>query len=366
MNGLKKRAALVLGFSLVSHIPLAVSQEAVDAAQKRPQWINANTSQSTDISTQSAAQQIQEAFPESNFGADSYATNATAPTAPTAPTASSVASEDGVAPMPPLTPPSNYEEAKQQLAPFTSSEVRGLRDSVEGMRQDKAYKPVRTIPRISSETLDLSPGAAIPVLRTAVGEMSTMLFVDSTGAPWPLAAAPRNSSSRFFDVEWLEGTPSVIVSALSAYETGNVTVFLEGLATPVVVKLVTGETDTNALTRVIDVRKDLRVPGRGPNAKASLMGPGKIALYDDVMQAFLDGIPPQDAELVTAAGDIPARTRVWQFNQALYVRTQQEIQSAFDQSMAAGDGTKVYRLPITPYVTLSDMGRSVTLQLDIK
>lgn len=364
MNGSSKHVALVLCFSLVSNMPLAVAQDDAGVSAQRPQWVNANSSQQNSISTKSAAQQIQAAFPESNFGADSYATNTSTVVANEA--QSTVASEDGVAPMPPLSPPSNYEEAKQQLAPFTSTEVRGLRDAVEGMRQDKAYKPVRTIPRISSETLDLSPGAAIPVLRTAVGEMSTMLFVDSTGAPWPLAAAPRNSSNRFFDVEWLEGTPSLIVSALSAYETGNVTVFLEGLATPVVVKLVTGETDTKALTRAIDVRKDFRVPGRGPNAKASLMGPGKIALYDDVMQSFLDGIPPQDAELITAAGDIPARTKVWQFNQSLYVRTQQEIQSAFDQSMAAGDGTKVYRLPITPYVTLSDMGRAVTLQLDIK
>lgn len=366
MSSTNKHAALLLGLALVSSAPLVAAQEQGAPSQQRPQWVNANGNQPNAVSQQSSAQQIQAAFPSSNFGPESYATNAAVDTSQPDPQMGSSDTQNGVAPMPPLTPPSSFEEAKQQLAPFSSSEVRELRDSVEGMRQDKAYKPVRTIPRISSETLDLSPGAAIPILRAAVGEMSTMLFVDSTGAPWPLAAAPRNSSSRFFDVEWLEGTPSVIVSALSAYETGNVTVFLDGLATPVVVKLVTGETDTNALTRVIDVRKDFRVPGRGPNAKASLMGPGKIALYDDVMQSFLDGVPPQDAELISAAGDIPARTKVWQYQHSLFIRTQQEIQSAFDQSMAAGDGTKVYRLPITPFVTLSDMGRAVTLQLDIK
>ena len=62
---------------------------------------------------------------------------------------------------------------------------------------------------------------------------------------------------------------------------------------------------------------------------------------------------------------MPARTQVWQYGDAMFVRTNYDIQTAFDQSMAAADGTRVYRLPPTPYVTLSEMGRSVTLQLDI-
>ncbi|WP_426212503.1 DotH/IcmK family type IV secretion protein [Massilia sp. TWP1-3-3] len=90
-----------------------------------------------------------------------------------------------------------------------------------------------------------------------------------------------------------------------------------------------------------------------------------MALYDDVMQAFLDGLPPKDAKRVQMHGGAPARTQIWQYGDALFVRTAYDIQSAFDQSLASGDGTRVYRLAPTPYVTLSEMGRSVTLQLDI-
>lgn len=64
-------------------------------------------------------------------------------------------------------------------------------------------------------------------------------------------------------------------------------------------------------------------------------------------------------------GGAATRAQAWQYGDALFVRTVNDIQTAFDQSMASGDGTRVYRLAPTPFVTLSEMGRAVTLQLDI-
>lgn len=271
-----------------------------------------------------------------------------------------------MAPLPPLTPPNNnLRQAEALVTPFTTSEIIQLRKQLEQTRQAKAFKPVRTVPHIGSISLDLSPGGALPIVRTMPGEVSTLLFMDSTGAPWPLAAAPRVSDNRFFDPEWLKGTATVVISALSAYEEGNLVVVLQGFATPIVIKLVTGEPDANTTSRTVDYRLDLRVPGRGPNAQAALIGPDKIALYDTTMQQFLDGLPPKDAKLLAPHGEIPAHTQVWQFEGAMYVRTTHDIQTAFDQTIASGDGTRVYRLAPTPYVTLSDLERSVTLQLDI-
>ncbi len=275
------------------------------------------------------------------------------------------APQNGIAPLPPLTPPSNISQAEALVTPFTPAEIIQLRKQLEQTRQAKAFKPVRAVPHIGSMTLDLSPGGTLPIVRTMPGEVSTLLFVDATGAPWPLAAPPRVSDNRSFDPEWLKGTATVVISALSAYEEGNLVVMLEGFATPIVIKLVTGEPDSKAKSRTVDYRLDLRVPGRCPNARAALLGPAKIALYDDTMQQFLDGLPPKDAKRLSPLGEIPGRTQVWQFDGALYVRTAHDIQTAFDQTMAAGDGTRVYRLPPTPYVTLSDLGKAVTFQLDI-
>jgi len=273
--------------------------------------------------------------------------------------------QNGVAPLPPLSPPGNLAQAEALVTPFTPSEIIQLRKQLEQTRQAKAFKPVRAVPHIGSMSLDLSPGGALPIVRTMPGEVSTLLFVDATGAPWPLAAPPRVSDNRSFDPEWLKGTATVVISALSAYEDGNLVVMLQGFATPIVIKLVSGEPDAKTKSRTVDYRLDLRVPGRGPNAQAPLLGPDKIALYDTTMQQFLDGLPPKDAKPLAPRGEVPAPTQVWQFDGALYIRTTRDIQTAFDQTIASGDGTRVYRLPPTPYVTLSDLGRSVTFQLDI-
>lgn len=295
---------------------------------------------------------------QSSFGATSYGQATSAPTGAPA--------QNGVAPLPPLAPPTNMQQAGTVVSPFTGPEIIRLRKRLDQSRQAKAYRPVRTVPRVSSMSVDLSPGAALPIARMLPGEMSTLLFLDATGAPWPLAAAPRVSDGRYFDAEWLQGTPTVVISALSSYEDGNMTVLLQGLATPIVIKLASGEPDSRNTSRIVDYRLDLRIPGRGPHAQAPLLGPGKIALYDSTLQLFLDGLPPKEAKSVKPLGQMPARTQVWQMDGTMFVRTGYDIQTAFDQSIAAADGTRVYRLPPTPYITLSDLGRSITFQLDIE
>lgn len=276
---------------------------------------------------------------------------------------------NGIAPLPPLVPPpgavSDFKLAKAVISPFTPEEIVKLRRSLDDTRKAKAYRPVRTVPRISSITVDLSPGAALPIARVLPGEMATLVFMDMTGNAWPLAAPPRVSDARSFNVEWLQDSASVVISATSTYEDGNLAVMLRGHATPVMVKLVTGEPDSAGKNRIVDYRLDLRIPGRAPDAPPPVAGAAKISLYDDVMQGFLDGLPPKEAIPVALRGEIPARTQAWQFDGALFLRTRVNIRSAFDQTMASGDGTKIYRLAPTPYVTLSDGDRSVIVELDI-
>ncbi len=307
---------------------------------------------------QARSQQMQSAFPPTNYGAGSYAGGAPAP--------AGAAAQNGTAPLPPLVPPTDYQRANSMVSPLKGSEIRQLRRRFEETRAAKADRPVRTMPRIRSVSVDLSPGATPPILRTLPGESSTVVFLDATGAPWPLGAVPRVSNpNRVATAEWIEGSPSVLVTMLSPYEEANLTAFLVGLATPVVIKLVGGEPDAKSRTREVDYRLDLRVPGHSPWAQAAVPGIAKIGLYDDTLQAFLDGLPPNDAVRLKPRGDVPPRTEVWQYAGALFVRTDRDIQTAFDHTLAASDGTRVYRLAPTPYVTLSDAGRSLTFQLDL-
>jgi len=251
------------------------------------------------------------------------------------------------------------------ISPFSPREIVGMRKKYDKTRQAKAHRPVRGIPRISSISVDLSPGGALPIARMLPGEMATLVFLDAAGNAWPLAAAPRVSNARYFDAEWLKNTATVVISALSPYEEGNLSVMLQGSSTPVIVKLVSGETDSNETSRIVDYRLDLRIPGRAPGTEPGVLSPGKIALFDKNMQDFLDGVPPLAAKAVKLKSQAPGKTRVWAFDGAIFVRTDRDIQTAFDQSMAAADGTRVYRLPPTPFIALADGARSMTIELDI-
>nr|WP_313771552.1 DotH/IcmK family type IV secretion protein [Pseudomonas syringae] len=77
---------------------------------------------------------------------------------------------------------------------------------------------------------------------------------------------------------------------------GNVTVYLEGLAVPIVLSVSSGESDTQTNTWTVDSRLDLRVPRRGPGAQPGAAPEVRIGLHDQVLQGFLDGVPPKEAK----------------------------------------------------------------------
>lgn len=125
--------------------------------------------------------QMQSAFPQTNYGPANYAV-AGQP-------AGDPQQQNGTAPLPPLNPPENdhFDEAMEVAQPFTLSKsskcVRRWRTR-ERRRPGSPYGN----PRISSVSVDLSPGASMPVLRVVPGELSNLIVLDSTGlrGRWPL------------------------------------------------------------------------------------------------------------------------------------------------------------------------------------
>lgn len=262
--------------------------------------------------------------------------------------------------------PPVIKQARDVVSPFAPTEIRELHADFDETRKAKASQPVNTIPKISAVSVDLSPGSSPPLVRAARNEPSTVVFFDSTGAPWPLAAKPRVGSDDYFDVVWLKDTSAVVITAKSSYEQTGMVVLLKGSATPIVIKLTSGDPDSDAKTRIVDYRLDVRVPGRGPDAKVPVLGQGRIGMYDDVMQNFLDGTPPQDAKRIKIDGEAPSHTQVWQLGGSLYLRTPLDIRSAFEQTMSSGDGMHVFKLDPTPLIAVSQAGQNVSLILDIE
>jgi intracellular multiplication protein IcmK len=266
---------------------------------------------------------------------------------------------------PPLPPTAAEAWAIGQAAPLSRGEIEHVNRAMDEGSRGRAWQPSDVAPRISTLTVNLSPGASFPLVRTAPGHPSTVMFIDNTGAPWPHGAPPYNGNESGFKVDYIPDSSVMTVQAKRQYDRGSVTVYLKGLAVPVILEMSSGEADNTGKARITDGRLDLRIPQRGPQAKMMLAGQEKIGLNNSTLQAFLDGDPPREARRLKTKGEVPD-TQVWQIGDDLYVRSRSEIRDAFELTQASGDGTWLYKLPLTPEIAFSHAGKTVYLQLALE
>lgn len=265
-----------------------------------------------------------------------------------------------------LPPPSPiYQAAQQQVSPLSPDEIRTLRGQSEQNKRAMSSPTQTIVPRISAQTVDLSPGSSLPLVRAAVNYTSNVSFTDATGAPWPLAAPALSANSNDFAVYSIPNGPIITLRANRAYATGSVTVYLKGLSVPIVLTVSSGDTDSRKNVWTVDSRLDLRIPRRGPQAAPMAEPESKIGLYDDVLQAFLDGTPPQGAQRLKVSGGVP-ETTVWQMGDDLYIRSRADLMDEFDQTLSSADGMHLWKMPVTPYATFSVMGHAVPLNITLE
>lgn len=289
---------------------------------------------------------------------------ATQPTAP-----APQAGNDITAPLrqsPPPPSPSEAEAwAKGQVAPLSRNELESVHEAIDEGARGRAWEAADVVPRISTQTVNLSPGGSLPVVRTAINQGSTVMFTDNTGAPWPISVPPYNSNEKGFSVTFIPESSLMTVQALRQYDKGNITVYLKGLAVPVIINAMSGEPDNGSTSRIIDSRLDLRIPQRGPAARVMPSGQAKIDLNNPTLQAFLDGVPPASAKRLKTQGDVPSM-QVWQMGDDLYVRTRSELRDQFELTQASGDGTILYKLPLAPELAFSVAGKTVWLGISLE
>lgn len=257
-----------------------------------------------------------------------------------------------------------YDQAEAAIAPLTADEVRRLR--AQQAEQDRALATpgITAVPRITAQTVSLQPGASLPLVRTAVNWPATVSFIDSTGAPWELLGDPHSGSPDII-VKWEPGTPFMIITAKRDFVSTLVTVGLKGLSVPLQISVMSGEADTAKKTWTVDARLDLRIPRRGPAAVADAPAASRIGLHDDVLQAFLDGVPPSGAKRLKTSGSVPD-TAVWQQGDDLYIRSRADIRDEFDTTLSSADGTHLWKLPLTPRVAFSVDGRTEALSIALE
>ena len=248
-----------------------------------------------------------------------------------------------------------FESVTQQLFPLNPEEivrVKQLYQTTEYAQAATAGTPPK--PTATSQFVNLSPGSTPPVIRLSQGFVSSLVFLDSTGAPWPISAYDLGNPAAF-NIQWDKTSNTLMIQASKLYTYGNLAVRLRGLNTPVMLTLIPGQ-------KAVDYRVDLRVQGYGPNAKSMPMEEGIPPAANDILLHVLDGVPPPgSARLTVSGGDAIA----WFLNDRMFVRTSLTILSpGWIGSMTSADGTHAYEMQKSPVLLVSWHGKVMQLKVE--
>lgn len=250
---------------------------------------------------------------------------------------------------------SAFNGVTQQMFPLTPDrivELKQLYQTTEFASASTAGTPPK--PTATSQFVNLSPGSTPPVIRLAQGFVSSLVFLDSTGAPWPISAYDLGDPSSF-NIQWDKTSNTLMIQAMKLYNYGNLAVRLKGLNTPVMLTLIPGQ-------KAVDYRVDLRVQGYGPNAKSLPLEDGIPPSVSDVLLHVLDGVPPQGSQHLTVTG---GDARAWLLGDKIFVRTNLTVLSpGWIASMTSADGMHAYEMQKTPVLLVSWHGKVMQLKVE--
>lgn len=245
-----------------------------------------------------------------------------------------------------------FKQLLDKISPMTPEQIIEMRKE-----QDKTQRAVATSPSTpprpvsSTLTIDLSPGFSPPIVRLAMGFVSSVVFVDSTGQPWPIADYSLGDP-KHFTIQWDKKTNTLFMQSNTTYNTGNLAVRLATLDTPVMLSLVSGQKE-------VDYRIDFQVNGRGPNALAPVVGELLPTPPTALLLSVLDGVPPPGSIELEICGGLG---RAWLFKGQLIFRTQLTLLSpAWTETVSSPDGTHVYVMSPTPLLLASQNGRTLNI-----
>lgn len=246
-----------------------------------------------------------------------------------------------------------FEDVVEQAIPLTPSQIRQLRTKYdESLQAATLTYDLPPQPVSSLQYVDLSPGATPPAIRLAKGFVSSIVFVDATGAPWPIVAYDLGDP-KAFSLEW-DKHNVLMVQALTAYNYGNIAVKLQGEPTPIMLTLIPGQ-------KQVDYRVDLHVQKVGPNAKESITIDNLPNTEKPVLLNVLNSLPPAGSKPVHASG---SGVQAWNKNGVLYIRTQWTILSpGWLSVIESNDGMKAYEMQSTPTILVSQYGKPVQINL---
>lgn len=249
----------------------------------------------------------------------------------------------------------SFQQFIQGNYPLTPEQIRIFREIYESMLQASVVRVNDPTPTLTTLPVSLQPGSVPPVIKMGTGFVSSVVFLDSSGAPWPIASYSIGTPSAF-NIEWDPESNVMLIQGMAPYQSTNMALQLAGLSTPVLLTLVNDQQE-------VYYRVDLRVPGQSPLG-SSYYTAGATAISDTspVLMDLLDGISPVGSERLTVTG---GSGQAWMSNNKLYLRTKLPVISpSWHSTVSSADGTKVYEFDITSLILASDGGNLVSLRIE--
>ena len=249
-----------------------------------------------------------------------------------------------------------FREVVRNLMPLTPEQILRLRSKYNMTELAKVTTPdAPPKPVASTQNVQLAPGSTPPVIRLSKGYVSSVVFLDTTGAPWPIQDYDLGDPGAF-GIQWDKQSNTLMIQAKKLYTYGNLAVRLQGLHTPVMLTLIPGQA-------AVDYRADLRILSYGPNAKMLPNTQVQPESADEILLSILDGVPPNGGKQLDVQG---GDAQIWILDNVMFVRTRLKILSpGWLAYMSSADGMQVYKMQpsSTLLVALPEQGRTTILKI---
>lgn len=240
------------------------------------------------------------------------------------------------------------EQAKQvqlhqmmmEAMPLTADTIRSLKGNAEDVR-GAVKGPVSGMPtqKMSMHILEVEENKPI-TLQVAPRFVSSVVFTDQSGNPWPITDIVVADSTAFDARAISEHKNTMTVSMKQLVGQSNMLVSLEGMSMPILFTL-------NSNAHEVDGRLDIRIPKVLPGNEEAFMAIDDFARTPEtdssVISKIMHGDSPAGSVVYKLDG---AKGHIYEYNKEYYLRTPHRLISpAWKGGEKSPSGMRVYRIP---------------------